>query len=333
MVIRTAVLFPGSLGDFLCVLPALYAISHLSPGRIDFIGQEWLFEMAQSLPFVTRTISINASHLANLFLPDVSVKSETLSFFSSISGVYSWFGRAYPEVRANLNRVTSGPVQSFDFFVGQEDCHACSYYLRCVGIQDMRCPSLTLGKREGQWLDLYWKACGWQPSSKILMIHPGSGGRKKRWEINGFTKVARWWRESCGGEVLILLGPAEEQEEILWRQLGRVAKALSLLQIAALLSRADLYLGNDSGVSHLAGAVGARGVVLFGPTDPQNWRPLGGSLSVLQNAAYRAKMPNVPGISLLEVSAEEVIAALLRQRGTSLVDRLVMETSKEIYYQ
>jgi len=91
-----------------------------------------------------------------------------------------------------------------------------------------------------------------------------------------------------------------------------VESALSVWQAAALLSRADLYVGNDSGASHLAGAVGARGVVLFGPTQPQQWRPLGGALSVLQNLRYRTEHPDEDGITLAETSAEEVIATLLR---------------------
>jgi ADP-heptose:LPS heptosyltransferase len=59
------------------------------------------------------------------------------------------------------------------------------------------------------------------------------------------------------------------------------ASDLSLAQVAALLRCAALYLGNDSGISHLAGAVGTRGVVLFGPTDPRMWAPRGGRLRVL----------------------------------------------------
>ncbi|MGE0682262.1 MAG: glycosyltransferase family 9 protein, partial [Candidatus Binatia bacterium] len=131
-----------------------------------------------------------------------------------------------------------------------------------------------------------------------------------------FRKIAEWWRQrERDGHVLILLGPAEEKETKEWRTVGETVTGLSLIQVAALLSRAELYLGNDSGVSHLAGAVGARGLVLFGPTQPQKWRPLGGSLSVVQNTAYRAVFPNSEGISLDEISVDEVIAGLVLLGG------------------
>jgi ADP-heptose:LPS heptosyltransferase len=146
----------------------------------------------------------------------------------------------------------------------------------------------------------------------LLIIHPGSGGKKKRWDPEGFVQVSRWWREQKKGTVLILLGPVEEEETERWSEVAHTEGALSLLQAAALLSRADAYLGNDSGLSHLACAVGARGVVLFGPTSPRQWRPLGGALSVLRNEAYRECRPDIPGISLAEIPVEKVQTALAR---------------------
>src|SRR5262249_11303616 len=77
-------------------------------------------------------------------------------------------------------------------------------------------------------------------------------------------------------------GPAETDEAPYWRASGhRVATDLGLDAVAALVAGASRYVGNDSGVSHLAGALGRRGVVLFGPTRPERWRPLGGALAAL----------------------------------------------------
>ena len=88
--------------------------------------------------------------------------------------------------------------------------------------------------------------------------------------------MAEWWRDSGDREVLILLGPAEAEEGEYWRRYGHVETSLELPQVASILTRATCYIGNDSGVSHLAGVVGAQGVVIFGPTRPEQWRPLGG---------------------------------------------------------
>ena len=211
-----------------------------------------------------------------------------------------------------MRQIGARHVRSFPFFSGQEDTHAVAYYLRCVGGTELLCPSLVIEDMEKQWLDTYWRQRGWDARARLLVLHPGSGGKKKRWASAGFSHVAHWWASRKNAKVLILLGPAEEQEAGDWRLIGQVESALSVWQVAALLSRADLYVGNDSGVSHLAGAVGARGVVLFGPTQPQQWRPLGGALSVLQNLRYRAEHPDEVGMTLTEIAAEEVMAALLR---------------------
>jgi ADP-heptose:LPS heptosyltransferase len=312
---RALVLFPGSLGDFLCLLPTLHVIGCSAPEGENIVVRGELLEMARQLPFVSRAFSIDSGFFAQLFSSPPVVSREISPFFSSTTKIFSWFGHAYPEVKENLNLLAPGCVQSFAFFTGQEACHASTYYLRCVGIREIRCPSFVLGEKERRWLDRYWEIQEWQPSSRVFILHPGSGGKTKRWDPDGFIQVARWWQGHRRGKVLILIGPAEEQEEDFWRKIGVVEKNLSLLQVAALLSRADLYLGNDSGVSHLAGAVGARGVVLFGPTHPQQWRPLGGALSIMQNVAYRANMSYVSGISLTEIPLEAVLAELVRHGG------------------
>jgi len=312
--LRTLVLFPGSLGDFLCLLPALMELAGSTPdGVVEVVARGELLGMIQRLPFVCQAFSLDSGIFAQLFSPLGASAEQGLRFSFPVSEIFSWFGHAHPEVRMNLNRIAPGRIRSFAFFTGQEDCHASAYYLRCVGTKELRGPSLLLGEEERQWLDRYWRLHDWPPSSRVLIIHPGSGGQKKRWATEGFVQICHWWQQQKKGKVLILLGPAEEEEAESWRQTGgQIERNLSLLQVAALLSRADLYLGNDSGISHLAGAVGVRGVVLFGPTRPQQWRPLGGSLSVLHNAAYRAALSQVSGISLTEIPYEKVLVSLAR---------------------
>jgi len=81
-----------------------------------------------------------------------------------------------------------------------------------------------------------------------------------------------------------VLGPAEASMEPIFRDAGiRVLKDLDLPIVAAIARLASAFVGNDSGVSHLAAAVGASGVVIFGPTDPARWRPLGsGQIIILR---------------------------------------------------
>ena len=309
------VLFPGSLGDFLCFLPALHSLlSRVRSGRLALAVRGSAFELAQSLVGPGAVYLLDRGVFAGLFSPAFEDRQQERRFFSSFCSVFSWFGHSHRQVQANLKRY-SQDVHSFPFFAGQTPSqgHASRYYLECVGIPEVRCPSLPLGSRERQAAEAYWQTLGWSSRTQVLLIHPGSGGKRKRWDSAGFSAVAQWWKLSRPRqtrEVIVLLGPAEKAERQRWQTVGRVVHEYPVWSVAALLGRVSLYLGNDSGVSHLAGSVGARGSVIFGPTCPEQWRPLGGELSVIWNGPYRQRCPDVEGISLSEVPVERVIAEL-----------------------
>ncbi len=312
---QSLVLFPGSLGDFLCFLPALQhgLLSRAESRRgVALAARGSAFELATSLVGLRAVYLLDRGVFASLFSSSSGDHRQAGRFFSSFRSVFSWFGHSHGQVQANLKR-HSRDVYSFPFFVGQEPSHASRYYLACVGIPEVRCPSLPLGLRDRTAGEGYWRTMGWSSRTQVLLMHPGSGGRRKRWDSAGFSAVAQWWtRSRQAREVIVLLGPAEETECQHWQTVGHVVHGYPVWSVAALLGRASLYLGNDSGVSHLAGSLGARGSVIFGPTWPGQWKPLGGSLSVIHNRPYRQTSPDTEGISLSEVPVERVIAALRR---------------------
>jgi ADP-heptose:LPS heptosyltransferase len=113
----------------------------------------------------------------------------------------------------------------------------------------------------------------------FLAVHPGSGSARKNWPEQRFAQLAA--RLTAGHRWLLALGPAEDVDP--WRHLREavVARELPLRVLGAALSKAGLYVGNDSGVTHLAAATGSRTLALFGPTDPRCWAPVGRRTSVL----------------------------------------------------
>ena len=318
---RILVMFPGSLGDFLCFLPALEVIRR-NVGGADIIlaVRGPAVEMARQLACLSCVYHLESGVFTRLFSTAFGENADEQQFFSMFTHVFTWFGHRNIRVRQNLKRYI-GVVHSFPFFTaletssdreayGQGQMHACHYYLNCVGGREPACPSLSIPESEQVWLQQYWDRQRWSPLSRILAIHPGSGGQKKRWEPAGFRQVALWWKNVHNGVVLILLGPAEEEEHKRWLDIGIVEHSLSLWRLAAILSRCVLYLGNDSGVSHLAGAVGAWGTVLFGPTRPEQWRPLGGALIPIQNSRYRQMFPHTAGMTLDEICVGDVTTTL-----------------------
>jgi heptosyltransferase-2 len=125
------------------------------------------------------------------------------------------------------------------------------------------------------------------PGSQVLAVAPGSGNPAKNWPIEHFYEVTRTLAWETDLPIVWLSGPAEAAWLPYLSGLARAQGHFLLHQrplktLAALLSQARLYLGNDSGLTHLAAAAGARRVLaLFGPTDPTVWAPLGETVTVL----------------------------------------------------
>jgi heptosyltransferase-3 len=125
------------------------------------------------------------------------------------------------------------------------------------------------------------------PGRKPIVIQPGSGGAHKCWHLDNFLSVAKMLKDE-GADVLFLLGPAETErfEEKDMAKIVMSAPRLTcppLADVVAVLSNAAGYLGNDSGITHLAAAMGVRTVAVFGPTDSAIYSPLGPAVTVLQS--------------------------------------------------
>ena len=131
----------------------------------------------------------------------------------------------------------------------------------------------------------------------FLAVHPGSGSRAKNWPLERFVETAR--RLSPGRPWLLALGPAEE--DVSPPPDARLARSLPLRTLGALLARAGLFLGNDSGISHLAAACGTRTLALFGPTDPALWAPVGRAVLTLRP----------PSHDLADLEVDEVVDQLV----------------------
>jgi len=117
------------------------------------------------------------------------------------------------------------------------------------------------------------------------MVVPGAGGEHKRWPREHVQALIDGWRRG-GGEAAILLGPVERERGEDWSGLGVPVRVEDgPLQAAARLARYDVVVGNDSGPSHLAAAVGVALVALFGPTEPRVWAPRGERVRVLRAPA------------------------------------------------
>jgi ADP-heptose:LPS heptosyltransferase len=272
------VVFPGSLGDFICFLPTLNRIERSS--GVDLFARADFADLVSSR---IRVRSVDSFEIRRLFVPGGAGEERVKSFFAGYESVYSWMGSGVTEFTAQLSVLTGGRARLFPFHSPHRGIHQTDYFLHCIGTS----PATTI-PRVGVRADaLEWAKARWREHAlfnrPVLAVAPGSGAREKNWPVRCFAAVAQWWRQRTHGAVIVVLGPVEEEREgydLLCRDSLSV-RNLSLARLAAVLSRCDVYLGNDSGITHLAAAVGAPTLALFGPSDISRWVPKGGNVTAL----------------------------------------------------
>jgi heptosyltransferase-3 len=311
---RVLVIFPGALGDLVCFLPALAAISRRHPGAsVELMVRFELGRLVVGRSVVARAHSIDGREVGALFTDEASVSARR--FFSDFERIYSFFASDDLRFRSLLVAATDGVV-SFHPFRPGGDGHVAAGYLRAIGEADLPIePRIepTAGDIAAAARVLEKSKCD---SANLVVIFPGSGSPGKNWPADKFAALASMVarrgahpfyfvphptladerrplpiegegktaldsagrplpKQGEGKSCVVVLGPAEAGLEPRFRESGLpVLKDLDLPTVAAVARLASAFVGNDSGVSHLAAAVGASGVVIFGPTDPARWRPL-----------------------------------------------------------
>jgi heptosyltransferase-2 len=122
----------------------------------------------------------------------------------------------------------------------------------------------------------------------LIALHPGSGGERKNWPAERWAAMGdSLYRLEPGARVLLVGGEADDAriEHLRRAWAGRaiqLAVGLPLPELAAILQQTRLFLGHDSGISHIAAATGAASLLLFGPTDPDVWAPLSGQVKIVR---------------------------------------------------
>ncbi|HEV8385441.1 MAG TPA: glycosyltransferase family 9 protein [Candidatus Acidoferrales bacterium] len=130
-------------------------------------------------------------------------------------------------------------------------------------------------------------ANGIAAGAQFAVLHPGAAYFTKRWALEHFAVAAQWLRAQHGLATVVVLGPGDRELAANARNMfpppTLVFDSLSLRELIALISRARLFLGNDSGPAHLASATGRPAVVIFGSSDSVTWRPWMVPHRVVQN--------------------------------------------------
>jgi heptosyltransferase-3 len=271
---RTLVLHPGALGDVLLAIPALRAL-RAGGDELVLAAQPRIGRLLASLGVVDRGVGLDTLGLDALF--GDAPPAEPLRALVAGARVVSWFGSREPGFARRLGALAGEAIVSST--AAPQGTAVWRHLLASLGapdgaerwrdVVDIPVSLADDGRRR-------LAAAGWSGARPLVMLHPGAGGLAKRWSVEGFAAAAAALVDACGVDVAIHEGPADHDASTALRSRLR-GPALGLIDppldaLAGALSHAALWLGNDSGVSHLAAAVGAPTLALFVEGNLA-WRP------------------------------------------------------------
>jgi ADP-heptose:LPS heptosyltransferase len=276
----TLAIHPGALGDVLLAVPALRFLRGRRPERpLVLAAQPRLGRLLAALGELDAAVDFESLGLGALFTADPGPARERLE---RAGAAVCWFASGEARFVANLTGILPGarvaPPAADDIPVWQHLRRTVGAALDGDTAAIRAAPTIAAAGRHAL------REAGGDGARSVLLVHPGAGGAAKRWPVVGFAAALARLREATAPlAIAVHQGPADaEAAEALMAVLGPRAILLReppLEALAGVLAAAALYLGNDSGVSHLAAAMGAPSVVLFGRAR-LGWRPWGATARV-----------------------------------------------------
>jgi ADP-heptose:LPS heptosyltransferase len=292
----------GAIGDFILTLPALAALRRRFPGaHLDLMAQPSIASLAVASGLARRILPLNSRALAPFFAPNSPLDPELATALAGYDFILSYLHDPEGVFAENVRRCTPAPMMTGphrpDPSAGIHATDAWLEPLRQLGIENPDpVPRLDLPPSPNP--------C---PGSRTstLALHPGSGSEQKNWPESQWAKLLPRLAQACDWNLLLVGGEAEGNRlsrlAPLWPSHRlEIALSLPLPQLAARIASCRFFLGHDSGITHLAAALGLPGIALWGPTHPDLWRP----------RSVNFRLIHAPD-SLASLEIESVLDALL----------------------
>lgn len=300
---RILVIRGGALGDFILTLAAIKLLRDAYPAaRLEILGYKHIVALAERRFYADAVRSIEYAGLASFFARDPSLPDDLREYFAGFDLIVSYLFDPDGIFAANLKRCGGARLINGPAKVGLHK-HATlelAHPLQELGLS-LRdsAPQIFPNEQDQAAADRFVA----RNSEPLFALHPGSGSATKNWPME------RWADLGQSLERCIVIGGEADTAALAflresWAQMP-VTYVVNqpLTTVAAILARSACFIGHDSGISHLAAAVGAPCVLLFGPTDPKRWAPLNENVSVVR----------ADSLDLASIQTSEVHAAVHAQ--------------------
>ena len=285
----------GGIGDFIVTLPTLRLARDKWPeAHIEVLGHPHIAELGVGRFYLQGVRSVNHGPLSAFFTPRAVLDPAWMDYIGDFDLVASYFYDPDELFLTNLQRCQPGQILTHppripdDF--GQPAARYFSRILEPLGLALGEDCASEIFPSAGDDDAAASFLTGLKPNTKLVAMHPGSGGETKNWAVENWAELGRRL-VAADPEVTLLLvegeadaTPAQALMEA-WKNLPSLrARWLPLPILGALIKKTALFLGHDSGITHLAAAANHKlpVVALFGPTNPAIWAPPRVGVTVLR---------------------------------------------------
>src|SRR6266481_2018383 len=307
---RILVIRGGAIGDFILTLPAVKALRDARPqAHMEILGYKHIAVLAEKRFYAQAVHSIEYAPLARFFARNSELPAEFADYFASFDLIVSYLYDPDRIFEINLRRCGVQNLICGAARIVENAGHAARQLARPieqVGINVVDFAERIFPSIEDREFAREFLASVQPP---IIAIHPGSGSHEKNWPLENWIGLFSPGSRFADLEGLVVIsGEADDaqtnQLEREWKNRDvRFARNLPLPRLAAVLER-SIFIGHDSGISHLAAAAGANCILLFGPTDPDVWAPMNENMRVLRPPSGKLS-------DLKTQTVEEALAGLL----------------------
>ena len=300
---RILIIRGGAIGDFILTLPAIRAVRDAYPdAAVHILGYKHIAALAEQRFYAEAVRSIEYGPLSGFFAKDADLNPELREYFGSFDLIISYLFDPDGIFEANIQRsgttrIVAGPSK---IRPGVHATRQLAAPIEKLGINVTDyMPTLFPSEADRAFAAEFLNDL----PRNVIALHPGSGSTQKNWAVDRWIELGN---QLLGQNraLLVVSGEADQtQLDILkrtWKRPEvRFATNLALPNLAAILAE-TVFVGHDSGISHLAAATGAKCLLLFGPSDPGVWAPQGNNVRVIR----------APNGDLDELTVERVVGAL-----------------------
>ena len=262
----------GAIGDFVLTLPVISALKErFTQSRIAVMGYPHIVQLALLGGLADEIRSIDSRSLAPFFIPGGNLPLDMVGFFSDAAIVISYLYDPDEIFQENVLRCFNGVFISGPYKPSETSgIHATETFLKPLEqlaiFSPNSTPKIKIPSDENERHDKFW-----------LAVHPGSGSETKNWPLPKWKDLINKLMELEQVKILLVGGEAEGDRldliaSVIPEKKIELARSLPLKELALRMNKCDAFIGHDSGITHLAAALGLQGIALWGTSSLDIWK-------------------------------------------------------------